>query len=88
MVIQMKSLQVDNDLQADDDNVLRLPCQAFSTLCILIFTHQQQTAFENNVGKEEIARDEQFLLFPHCVLLGQITVPYLSILLTSNFIFC
>ena len=25
--------------------------------------HQQQTAFEN-VGKEEIARNEQFLLFP------------------------
>ena len=27
-------------------------------------THQQQTAFENFVGKGEIARNEQFLLFP------------------------
>ena len=26
--------------------------------------HQQQTAFENTVGKGEIARNEQFLLFP------------------------
>ena len=31
--------------------------------------HQQQTAFENIVGKEEIARNEQFLLFPQCFLL-------------------
>ena len=36
--------------------------------------HQQQTAFENIVGKEEIARKEQFLLFPQCFLLNQITV--------------
>ena len=34
-------------------------------------THQQQTAFENIVGKEEIARNEQFLLFPECFLLNQ-----------------
>ena len=33
--------------------------------------HQQQTAFENIVGKEEIARYEQFLLFPQCFLLNQ-----------------
>ena len=26
--------------------------------------HQQQTAFENIVGKDEIVRNEQFLLFP------------------------
>ena len=26
--------------------------------------HQHKTAFENIVGKEEIARNEQFLLFP------------------------
>ena len=38
---------------------------------ILIFTHQKQTAFENSVGKEEIARNEQFLLFPQCFLLNQ-----------------
>ena len=28
--------------------------------------HQQQTAFENIVGKEEIARNKQFLLSPQC----------------------
>ena len=54
--------------------------------------HQQQTAFENFltafenfVGKEEIARNEQFLLFPQFFLLKQITVPHLSIILTSYF---
>ena len=31
--------------------------------------HQQQTAFENIVGKEEIAHIEQFLLFQQCFLL-------------------
>ena len=36
--------------------------------------HQQQTAFENIVGKGEIARYEQFLLFPQCVQLNQIMV--------------
>ena len=33
--------------------------------------HQQQTAFENMVGKEEVARNEEFLLFPQCFLLIQ-----------------
>ena len=33
--------------------------------------HQQQTAFENILGKEEIARNEQFLLFPQCFRLNQ-----------------
>ena len=33
--------------------------------------HQQQTAFENIVGKE-IALYKQFLLFPLCFLLNQI----------------
>ena len=33
--------------------------------------HQQQTTFENIVRKEEIARNEQFLLFPQCFLLNQ-----------------
>ena len=33
--------------------------------------HQQQIAFENIVGKEEIARNEQFLLFPQCFLLNK-----------------
>ena len=36
--------------------------------------HQQQTAFENIMGKEEIARNEQFLLFPQCFLVNQIIV--------------
>ena len=47
--------------------------------------HQQQTAFENIEGKEEIARNEQFLLFPQCFLLSQTIVPHSSILLTSFF---
>ena len=42
--------------------------------------HQQQTAFKNIVGKEEIARDEQFLLFPQCFLLSQkIVFPFVNI---------
>ena len=36
--------------------------------------HQQQTAFENTVGKEEFACYVQFLLFPQCFLLNQIIV--------------
>ena len=43
-------------------------------------THQQQTAFENIVGRGEIARKEQFLLFPQCFLLHQIIVsPFVHI---------
>ena len=42
--------------------------------------HQQQTFFENIVGKGEIARNEQFLLFPQCLLLNQINVsPFVHI---------
>ena len=41
--------------------------------------HQEQTAFENIVGKEEIARYEQFLLFPQCFLLDQkIVSPFVN----------
>ena len=36
--------------------------------------HQQHTAFKNIVGKEEIAHNDQFLLFPECFLLNQKTV--------------
>ena len=36
--------------------------------------HQQQTAFENIVGKEEIAPYEQFLRFPLCFPLNQVVV--------------
>ena len=47
---------------------------------MLILTHQQQSAFENIVGKEEIARKEQFLLFPQRFLLRQIIVsPFVHI---------
>ena len=39
-----------------------------------------ETVFENIVGKEEIARNEQFLLFPQCFLLNQIIVsPFVHI---------
>ena len=49
--------------------------------------HQQQTAsenivgkVENIVGKEEIACNEQFLLFPQCFLLNQkILSPFVNI---------
>ena len=45
-----------------------------------MLTHQQQTAFENIVGKEEIARNEQFLLFPQCFFLNQVIVfPFVHI---------
>ena len=50
----------------------------------LILTHQKQRVFENIVGKGEIARKEQFLLFPQCFLLYRVTVsPFDHI-----FIFC
>ena len=46
----------------------------------IILTHQQQVAFENIVGKEEIARHEQFLLFPQCFLQNQkIVSPFVII---------
>ena len=42
--------------------------------------HQQKIAFENIVGKEEIARYEQFLLFPQRFLLNQKLVsPFVNI---------
>ena len=42
--------------------------------------HEQQTAFENIVGKGEIAHNEQFLLFPQCFQLNQKTVtPFVHI---------
>ena len=50
------------------------------TPLILILTHQQQTAFENIVGKKEIAHNEQFLLFPQCFLLNhKIVSPLVNI---------
>ena len=44
------------------------------TKLIRILTHQQQTAFENIVGKGDIARNEQFLLLQQCFLVSQIIV--------------
>ena len=42
--------------------------------------HAQKTAFENIVGKKEIARNEQFLLFPQCFLLDKkIVFPFVNI---------
>ena len=42
--------------------------------------HQQQTAVENIVRKGEIARNDQFLLFPQCFLPKQIIVsPFVHI---------
>ena len=39
--------------------------------------HQQQTAFETIVGKEEIARKEQFIfLFPQCFYSFKIVSPF------------
>ena len=43
-------------------------------------SHQQHTAFENVMGKGEIAQNKQFLLFPQCFLLNQIIVsPFVNI---------
>ena len=43
--------------------------------------HHQHTSFENIVGKEEIAHNDQLLLFPRCFLLNQkIVSPFVSIL--------
>ena len=45
-----------------------------------MLTHQEQTTFENILGNGEIARNEQFLLFPQCFLLKQIIVsPFVHI---------
>ena len=67
--------------------LVQIACLTFHSM--LILTRQQQTAFENIVGKGGIARDEQFLLFPHCFLLSQITVsPFVHIFdITSLFAF-
>ena len=34
----------------------------------LVFTYLQYKSVENTLGKGEIARNEQFLLFPQCFL--------------------
>ena len=40
----------------------------------LVFTCLQYKSFENSVGKGEIARNEQFLLFPHRFLPSHRTI--------------
>ena len=40
---------------------------------------QKQTAFEKIVGKEEIALNKQFLLFPQCFLNQKIVSPFVRI---------
>ena len=47
-----------------------------------IYTHFNKStiAFENNVGKKEIARNEQFHLFPQCFLFNQkILSPFVNV---------
>ena len=42
--------------------------------------HEQLTAFENIVGKEEMAPNEECLLFPQCFLINQkIVSPFVNI---------
>ena len=54
---------------------------ACTDLCFTLYTidtHRQ--FFENIVGKGEIAHNEQFLLFPQCFFLNQITIsPFVNI---------
>ena len=51
------------------------------------FDASTKSAFENIVGKGEIARNEQFLLFPRCFQLNQIIVsPYVHIFDMISFI--
>ena len=48
---------------ADKSDVLKpFPKQVFVSTCL------QYMTFENTMEKEEIARNEQFLLFPPCFL--------------------
>ena len=44
-------------------------------------------SFENIVGRGEIARNEQFLLFPQCFLLNRKMYPHWSIFLTFYLFF-
>ena len=44
----------------------------------LVFTCTQYKSFENTLGKGEIARNEQFLLFPQCFLLFWVTFYHLD----------
>ena len=58
--------------------MLTLPKQA------LVFTCLQYKSFENTVGKGEIARNEQFLLFPVFSTLFESSLPFSSNLKLSS----
>ena len=49
-------------------NILKTKCCYPLTKQAVVFTRLQYKYFENSAGKGEIARDEQFLLFPQCFL--------------------
>ena len=57
---------------------LTLPKQALVFMCL------QNKSFENTVGKGEIARNEQFLLFPVFSTLLENYLPFLSNLILSS----
>ena len=48
------------------------------------FLRLHYKAFENTVGKGEIARNEQFLLFPQCFLFVLRTLPFSANLKLSS----
>ena len=50
----------------------------------LVFTCLHCKAFENTVGKGEIAPNEQFLLFPQCFLFVLRTLPFSANLKLSS----
>ena len=53
---------------------MALEVKGLKILSLYLIDIHFYAAFENMVGKGEIARNEQFLLFPHCFLLNQIMV--------------
>ena len=76
------SLILKNDRSCTRQKSFHLPACIDCTFTpqILILTHKQWRAFENIVENGEIARKEQFLLFPHFFLLNQIIVsPFVHI---------
>ena len=72
-----------------ESNVQSIPHHDESSNGNTYLMHQQQTALENIVGKEEIARYEQFLLFPQCFPHNQIIVsPFIHIFCIISSFFC
>ena len=63
-----------------DQLVRAKPCLILYSIDTYFIALTTDTAFENIVGKEEIARNEQFLLFPQCFLLNQkIVSPFFNV---------